>query len=98
LKYVNDYLTQPAMDTLSLQEGTPGSISVPEETMETARAIMKLLHEVENLKRLRRSGWEVKNIPNPESVAEHSFRLTIMAFFAPVRQSRCYIYLRKVRP
>ncbi|KAH9217800.1 HD domain-containing protein [Leptodontidium sp. 2 PMI_412] len=49
----------------------------------TARAIMKLLHEVENLKRLPRAGWKIKNIPNPESVAEHSFRLSIMTFFAP---------------
>ncbi|KAL7970816.1 hypothetical protein HDV63DRAFT_372437 [Trichoderma sp. SZMC 28014] len=30
----------------------------------------------------------MKNIPNPESVAEHSFRLSIMAFFAPAHLDR----------
>jgi hypothetical protein len=79
------------MDTNSLQKEAPDSVSVSEETMSTARAIMKLLHEVENLKRLPRAGWKIKNIPNPESVAEHSFRLSIMTFFAPVRQCCRYI-------
>lgn len=87
LFYETGKRSEGTMETHSLQKGAPATVSVTEETMDTARAIMKLLHEVENLKRLRRSGWEIKNIPNPESVAEHSFRLAIMTFFAPVRQS-----------
>jgi 5'-deoxynucleotidase YfbR-like HD superfamily hydrolase len=58
---------------------------------------MKLLHEMENLKRLPRAGWKIKNIPNPESVAEHSFRLAIMTFFAPVRHS-CRCLNQHLRP
>ncbi|TVY12538.1 HD domain-containing protein 2 [Lachnellula arida] len=71
------------MNTHSLQEEAPGILPVPKDTMNTPREIMKVLHEVGHLKRLLRSGWQVKKIPNPESVAEHSFRLSIMTFFAP---------------
>ncbi len=78
-----------------------GSHSVPEETMSgnysEARAIMKFLHEVERLKRLARSGWQLKKIPDPESVADHSHRLTIMACFAEVFQSYQFIiYLKTI--
>lgn len=33
------------------------------------------------LKRVKRSGWWVAGIKNPESVAEHSFRCAVIAFF-----------------
>src|SRR3954447_5649067 len=36
------------------------------------------LHEVGQLKRLPRAGWQFAGIPNPESVAEHSFRVAIV--------------------
>jgi hypothetical protein len=81
------------METHSPQKEAVETVTVHGESMETARAIMKLLHEVENLKRLQRSGWKIRNVPNPESVAEHSFRLTVMTFFAPVRYPCHYIYL-----
>jgi 5'-deoxynucleotidase YfbR-like HD superfamily hydrolase len=81
------------MDTHSLQKESSDTVSVSDKTMD-ARAVLKLLHEVENLKRLPRAGWVIKNIQNSESVAEHSFRLTIMTFFAPVRQSCHHICLR----
>jgi 5'-deoxynucleotidase YfbR-like HD superfamily hydrolase len=79
------------MDT---QKDAQAAGYVPGETMDTMRAIMKVLHEVGNLKRLRRSGWQLKGVPNPESVADHSFRLAIMSLFAPVRQSCYNVYLR----
>ena len=73
------------MDTLLSEKGAATPF-VPANDKSTAERMITILHEVEYLKRLPRSGWAIKNIPNPESVAEHSFRLTIMAFFAPVRQ------------
>ncbi len=33
------------------------------------------------LKRIKRSGWWVAGISNPESVAEHSFRCAVMAYY-----------------
>lgn len=75
-------ISHNTMDTYSPQH----TVLVPEENMDTARTILKVLHEVENLKRLPRAGWRLKNIQEAESVAEHSYRLGIMTFFAPVRR------------
>lgn len=33
------------------------------------------------LKKMPRRGWVIRNIKNPESIAEHTFRVTIMAWF-----------------
>jgi 5'-deoxynucleotidase YfbR-like HD superfamily hydrolase len=44
-----------------------------------ANALSYLFHRVGILKRLIRSGWLRHNIPEPESVADHSFRCTFMA-------------------
>ena len=41
--------------------------------------IIELLHNVGKLKELKRTGWVLKNVPNPESVADHSFRTAIIA-------------------
>ncbi len=41
--------------------------------------IIELLHKIGNLKDLDRKGWVLKKVPNPESVADHSFRTSIMA-------------------
>lgn len=44
-----------------------------------ANALLYLFHRVGRLKRLIRSGWLRHNIPEPESVADHSFRCVFMA-------------------
>jgi 5'-deoxynucleotidase YfbR-like HD superfamily hydrolase len=44
-----------------------------------ANALSYLFHRVGRLKRLIRSGWLRHNIPEPESVADHSFRTVFMA-------------------
>jgi 5'-deoxynucleotidase YfbR-like HD superfamily hydrolase len=44
-----------------------------------AIALSYLFHRVGRLKRLIRSGWLRHNIPEPESVADHSFRTVFMA-------------------
>ncbi len=41
--------------------------------------IIELLHNIGKLKDLKRTGWVLRKVPNPESVADHSFRISIMA-------------------
>jgi putative hydrolases of HD superfamily len=42
--------------------------------------IAKYLYEVGYLKNLPRAGWSMLGIPNPESVAEHSFRTAVLGY------------------
>lgn len=42
------------------------------------RNIAKYLYEIGQLKRVKRSGWWIAGINQPESVAEHSFRVAII--------------------
>jgi putative hydrolase of HD superfamily len=42
--------------------------------------IAKFLYEMGQLKRVKRSGWWIAGVENPESVAEHSFRTTVIAY------------------
>ena len=42
--------------------------------------IAKYLYEIGLLKRVKRSGWWIAGIDDPESVAEHSFRTAIIAY------------------
>jgi len=43
-------------------------------------ATAKFLHEAGSLKLVKRSGWWVAGVRNPESVAEHSQRAALIAF------------------
>ena len=40
---------------------------------------LKFLSEIGKLKDVTRTGWERVKVTNPESVADHSFRLALMA-------------------
>jgi putative hydrolase of HD superfamily len=42
--------------------------------------IAKYLYEIGQLKRVKRSGWWMVGITDPESVAEHSFRVAILGY------------------
>ncbi len=42
--------------------------------------IAKYLYEMGQLKRVKRSGWWIAGISNPESIAEHSFRTAILGY------------------
>ncbi len=42
--------------------------------------IAKYLYEIGQLKRVKRSGWWMAGISDPESVAEHSFRAAILGY------------------
>jgi putative hydrolases of HD superfamily len=41
------------------------------------------LELVELLKNTKRSGWVIRDVPNPESVADHMYRMAIMCRAAP---------------
>lgn len=41
--------------------------------------MLDFFEKVGDLKRLLRKGWVLRHIPNPESVADHSFRLALLA-------------------
>lgn len=43
--------------------------------------IAKFLFEVGQLKRVKRSGWWVAGVKDPESVADHSYRAIVIAYF-----------------
>lgn len=40
--------------------------------------IIKLIHTINKLKHLKRTGWVKRKVPNPESVADHTFMTSIM--------------------
>lgn len=44
-------------------------------------SILRILLEAGLLKRVRRSGWWVVGIDDPETVAEHSFRTALIGYF-----------------
>jgi putative hydrolase of HD superfamily len=46
----------------------------------TMQNLAQFLFEVGYLKRVRRSGWWLLGNKTPESVAEHSFRCTIIGY------------------
>ncbi|MCK4521964.1 MAG: HD domain-containing protein [Nanoarchaeota archaeon] len=41
--------------------------------------IINFFHKIGELKKIKRAGWVLKKVPNPESVAEHSFRSAVMS-------------------
>jgi len=43
--------------------------------------MLELLIELGNLKRLPRTGWLLRSIPSPESIADHSFRTALITLF-----------------
>jgi putative hydrolase of HD superfamily len=42
--------------------------------------ISKFLYEMGQLKRVKRSGWWIAGVKDPESVAEHSYRTAVVAY------------------
>ena len=42
--------------------------------------IAKFLYEMGQLKRVKRSGWWIAGVKDPESVAEHTFRTAVIAY------------------
>ncbi|MBS3057272.1 MAG: HD domain-containing protein [Candidatus Diapherotrites archaeon] len=48
--------------------------------MNSEKALIEFFQNAGKLKNIKRTGWKLMGIKNPESVAEHSFRLAVMAF------------------
>jgi putative hydrolase of HD superfamily len=44
------------------------------------KEIAEFLYETGQLKRVKRSGWWIAGVENPETVAEHSFRTVVIAY------------------
>ncbi|ASJ07592.1 HD domain-containing protein [Thermococcus pacificus] len=44
-------------------------------------SLLELFLEAGNLKRLPRTGWLLRGVPVPESIADHSFRTALMVLF-----------------
>jgi len=43
--------------------------------------LLNFFTEIGKLKNMPRRGWVIRNIKNPESIADHTFRVAIMAWF-----------------
>lgn len=43
-------------------------------------AVIRFAYEAGHLKHLPRAGWQLAGVAQPESVAEHSFRVGILAY------------------
>ncbi len=62
--------------------GIEDIFSLVKQKINVTMLLMKILDfakTVGKLKRVKRTGWVVQNIPEPESVAEHSFRTAVLA-------------------
>jgi len=44
------------------------------------KSIAEFMYEMGQLKRVKRSGWWIAGISNPETVAEHSFRVAVLGW------------------
>jgi putative hydrolase of HD superfamily len=54
------------------------SLPVPGETDHPLSGVASFLFEMGHLKRVPRSGWLLLGVPQPETIAEHSFRVGII--------------------
>lgn len=50
--------------------------------------IIKFFIEIGKLKRMPRRGWVIREVKNPESIADHTFRVTIMAWVLAARKEK----------
>jgi putative hydrolase of HD superfamily len=54
---------------------------------DASAAIVSFAYEAGQLKNLPRSGWLRAGIKNPESVADHSFRVAVLAYLHGARDN-----------
>ncbi len=66
------YLTQEELSTVTK------NVHFQNETITPKNALSFLLTTIQS-KKIVRTGWKMMKIPNPESVAEHSFQLCVIA-------------------
>jgi putative hydrolases of HD superfamily len=53
---------------------------------DSTAAIVSFAYEAGQLKKLSRAGWLVAGISNPESVADHSFRVAVLAYIIAIQE------------
>ncbi len=46
--------------------------------------VIEFIQQVMKLKEIKRTGWSYKDVPEPESVADHSFGVAILALTVPL--------------
>ena len=63
--------------------------------LNTMDEIIKFFSNIGKLKGLPRRGWVIRDIKNPESIAEHTFRVAIMAWVLAV-QKKYKLNLEKI--
>jgi putative hydrolase of HD superfamily len=67
----------------------------PQMAFDAGDDVLRFLHLAGRLKETARAGWRLRGIGDPESVAEHSFRVSLMALVLarsadpPVDRGRC---------
>ena len=49
--------------------------------------ILKFFLEVETLKQMPRTGWVLREVKNPETIAEHTFRMTILSWLLAIKKN-----------
>ena len=47
----------------------------------TAKSFIKFYDNIMQLKKILRKGWAERNVPHPESVADHTFGVAVLALF-----------------
>ena len=69
-----------------LMEGDHRLLADIEHRDAFSKALVALLHGIEPLKHLPRSGWVDREIPGPESVAAHSWRLALLSWLTAAEE------------
>jgi putative hydrolase of HD superfamily len=61
-----------------------------------AEKIVAFLREISKLKSLDRTGWVIRSVPKPESVAGHMYRMSLIALLALDRSLTADLDMDKV--
>ncbi|CRK90832.1 CLUMA_CG004522, isoform A [Clunio marinus] len=68
----------------SLTRITQTSAGISKRAMQTNyRDYVKFLELVGNVKQLKRTGWVLRNVREPETVAAHMYRMSLLSFLIP---------------
>jgi putative hydrolase of HD superfamily len=62
-----------------LADPREAALELREDVYEFMNDLLQVLFQIGRLKNVARAGWARKGLPNPESVAEHTFRTAVLA-------------------
>lgn len=84
--------SSPEADFIRWINGDKSQDNYPKASAYLEKYSSELLSIINNLNKLKRSGWKRCGIENPESVAEHSYLVTLLCLlFGPENLNRCRI-------